>query len=565
MAYVEPRHGRSENSSQGRRNVVAAGLITVALCGAVLVVLSPSAGVSTAERETLTNAAPARKITLKLAAHLVPKDSHLALELLKAAPTQSLEVLHKMVKHWQNKMVASDDDDSSRGAMLAAVPRSITQALQASGNLCAKKDLIFAKFDQLLTKLGSESFNRNQTDAALAINSDEAMKAWLESESSYRLQQEKKTEAEEGAKFARDRYEKWSQTVKETLRRYDKMVSLVSPLPTISSHLVPLPSSRRPSLPPSGALYLHFSLIFFLPLSPPLSLSPPILTSLLPFSLPPTRLPYLPTSLPPYLPHVFPSVYVSILFLSLTFSLSLSLSPSLSSSLSPSLSPSPDVLRSQSADYGKENQDIADQRLLIKEILRMLGILADQPLDAATSAAGGYAATKAKKTSTLTMAEVKAKITELKKEAVQGGPISLKEVKLLQSKLANFAESDEVKNLLESMLKDLDQRDEVITSALRDTLAELTEHKAKLVDYEKQVVDLSNAADSAAMKASQEDLARHVLNGKKINAAETYKDEHAEYNVVAPPADRSIYVLKVIMAKINEFCTHGTISTAEIR
>lgn len=132
---------------------------------------------------------------------------------------------------------------------------------------------------------------------------------------------------------------------------------------------------------------------------------------------------------------------------------------------------------------------------------------------------------------------------------------------LLQSKLANFAESDEVKKLLTSMLKDLDQREEIMDTALAETLTELTAHKAKLVDYEKQVVDLSNAADAAAMKASQEDLTRQDLNGKKINAAETYKDEHAEYEVVAPPADSSIYILKVIMAKINEFCAHGTIST----
>jgi len=436
VAYVEERKERG-SVSQGRRNVVATGLIAAALCGAVLVVLAPSGGVSTAEKATLTKAAAPAKVALKLSAHLAPKESHLALALLKAAPTQSLESLHHMVKHWQNKMVSSDDDDSSRGAMLAAVPRSITQALQASGNLCAKKDLIFSKFDQLLKKLGSESFDRNTTDASLAIDADETLKAWLDSESSYRLQQEKKKEAEEGAKFARDRYEKWSQTVKATQARYDKMIT----------------------------------------------------------------------------------------------------------------------------DHGKEHQTIADQRMLLKEILRMLGILADTPLDDATAAAGGYSATKAKRTSTLTLDEVKSKIKELKKEAVAGGPISLKEVNLLQSKLANFAESDEVKKLLTSMLKDLDQREEIMDTALAETLTELTAHKAKLVDYEKQVVDLSNAADAAAMKASQEDLTRQDLNGKKINAAETYKDEHAEYEVVAPPADSSIYILKVIMAKINEFCAHGTIST----
>jgi len=335
--------------------------------------------------------------------------------------------------HWQDRMVSSDDDDSSHGAMLAAVPRSITQALQASGNLCAKKDLIFDKFDKLLAKLGAESFNRNQTDAAQEMAADTSMKAWLDAESNYRLQVQKQKEAEEGAKFARDRYEKWSETVKQTQSRLDKMKT----------------------------------------------------------------------------------------------------------------------------DYSQEKASINDQRLLIQEILRMLGIMGDQPLDDASKAAGGYMA----KAHPLTLAEVKGKIAELKKEAAMGGPISLQQVNLLQSKLANFAESDEVKNLLNNMLKDLDQREAVIDTALSETEKELEEHKAKLVDFEKQVVDLSNAADAAKMKASQDDLQRQDLNGKKINAAETYKNEHAEYVVVAPPADRSIYILKVIMAKINEFCTHGTIST----
>ena len=54
------------------------------------------------------------------------------------------------------------DEDAftfANGTVLAAEPRSITQALQASGNLCAKKDMIFDKFDKLLNKLGAESFD----------------------------------------------------------------------------------------------------------------------------------------------------------------------------------------------------------------------------------------------------------------------------------------------------------------------------------------------------------------------------------------------------------------------
>merc|ERR1719247_79349 len=97
------------------------------------------------------------------------------------------------------------------------------------------------------------------------------MKAWLDAESQYRLQMEKLKEAQEGAKFARDRYEKWSETVKETQARVDKMEKT----------------------------------------------------------------------------------------------------------------------------YAEEGQAISDQRMLIKEIQRLLGIIGDQPLDAVTAAAGGYAPVQA--------------------------------------------------------------------------------------------------------------------------------------------------------------------------
>ena len=33
-------------------------------------------------------------------------------------------------------------------------------------------------------------------------------------------------------------------------------------------------------------------------------------------------------------------------------------------------------------------------------------------------------------------------------------------------------------------------------------------------------------------------------------AAENYANEHSEYEIVAPPADRAIYILQTIMKKI---------------
>jgi len=149
---------------------------------------------------------------------------------------------------------------------------------------------------------------------------------------------------------------------------------------------------------------------------------------------------------------------------------------------------------------------------------------------------------------------IKAEIAKLKASAAQGHGVKLAMVNKLESKLASFAETDYIKELLLQMLKDLDTREEVIDKALADTTKELAEHKEKLVKYEREVVDLSNAEDKAAERASTRNLARQKLNGNKINTAENYNNEHAEFEIVAPPADRAIFILKTIMKKIEEHC-----------
>ena len=161
----------------------------------------------------------------------------------------------------------------------------------------------------------------------------------------------------------------------------------------------------------------------------------------------------------------------------------------------------------------------------------------------------------AKKADAQTLKELKAKVAELKLQAAQGGAIQLRQVNILQQKLASFAETDEVKNLLMGMLKDLDMREDVIDKSLADTQSQLDAHKAKLVQYEQEVVDLSNAADKAKMKAAAKDLQRHKLAGDKINSAEEYDNEHAEFQIVAPPSERSVFIIQVIMDKITKFCS----------
>jgi len=359
--------------------------------------------------------------------------------LIRGAADSSVDHLSAALQEWQDHQISNFDTPSSQ--MLAAVPGNIQTVLEDSGKLCEKKDIIFAKFNQLLKKLGDESVERNATDKAAYDAKQEAIRAWLDGESTYRLQKEKVKEATQGAEYARSSYEKWSATVKGTQERLDKMKK----------------------------------------------------------------------------------------------------------------------------DYAKEFEDIKTERLLIQEILRLLGIMEDQPLDDASKKAGGYVAgaTTAEHASPLTLAEVKSKVAMLSQQAKRGdSPIGEWQVKTLQSKLASFAETDEVKKLLEEMIKSLDQREGVLTKALEDTKKELESHTAKLTDFEKQVVDLSNAADKAKQAEASADLQRQTLNGVQINKGEAYKTEHAEYVIVAPPADRAIVIIKLIMQKVEDFCKAGSAPAA---
>ena len=198
---------------------------------------------------------------------------------------------------------------------------------------------------------------------------------------------------------------------------------------------------------------------------------------------------------------------------------------------------------------GRTTVQLGLRRAVLKEILRLLGIMEDQPLDDASKAAGGYKANDAS-----VLKSLKAKVAELKLQATKGGAIQLRQVNVLQSKLASFAESDEVKNLILGMLKDLETREDILDKSMEDTKSELASHTDKLVKYQQEVVDLSNAADKAQQQADAKNLQRQGLNGDKINAAETYDNEHAEFVLISPPAERSIFILQTIMAKITKFC-----------
>ena len=119
-------------------------------------------------------------------------------------------------------------------------------------------------------------------------------------------------------------------------------------------------------------------------------------------------------------------------------------------------------------------------------------------------------------------------------------------------------------------------------------------------------MDLSNAQDKAAQRAAERNLERQNLNGQKINTGvcvcvcvcvlifspklclplawstcfdyvlgvhsyyththtqththihahkeESYEDEHSEFTIVAPPSEKAIFIIQMIMKKISEHC-----------
>jgi len=208
-------------------------------------------------------------------------------------------------------------------------------------------------------------------------------------------------------------------------------------------------------------------------------------------------------------------------------------------------------------NFAIEGESNSAERQLIQEVMRLLGIMEDQPLDEKSKAAGGYMKPDARtdKASPATLKAVRAKVAELKAKVAGGaGHTQVEELDQLTSKLASYAETDQIKKILLDMLKDLDARDEIMRKSLADAKADLEDHKAKLVKYQTQLVDLANAADKAKQLADGADLKRAKLNGDSKTVSENYKDEHAAYLLESPPTEREMFIILVIKKKINEFC-----------
>ena len=154
------------------------------------------------------------------------------MHMLRHADTMPEAKMASLLKAWRNNpgtMLSSMDphsamtsQESARTEMLVGSIRSRVQILGASDSkLCAKKDIIIQKFDELLKKLGGEELALNISLGKMSAEWKAAMEGWLDSESQYRLRIEQAKEAHEGSKFAEEEYEKYREAHKEAKENYE--------------------------------------------------------------------------------------------------------------------------------------------------------------------------------------------------------------------------------------------------------------------------------------------------------------------------------------------------------
>jgi hypothetical protein len=108
--------------------------------------------------------------------------------------------------------------------MLASALVSIQVApeLAETGKLCPQKEVIIAKFNQLLERLIAKNAALNASDVGAYEAQEQAVQKWLEIESTYRTASDTAAKAKEGASYAEEQYEKWQAALTATKQRQEK-------------------------------------------------------------------------------------------------------------------------------------------------------------------------------------------------------------------------------------------------------------------------------------------------------------------------------------------------------
>jgi len=153
------------------------------------------------------------------------KLSSIVSELAEHGATMSLKEMEAKLEAWRkDPNTLLDMPENARTQMLADMNFHTTSLVDDS-TLCAKKDIIISKFDQLLKKLGGEELALNISNGKINEEYKAALGAWLDSESSYRLTVEKAKEASDGADYSRQQFEKYNTAYLDAKKTLDSILA----------------------------------------------------------------------------------------------------------------------------------------------------------------------------------------------------------------------------------------------------------------------------------------------------------------------------------------------------
>merc|ERR1711903_309916 len=145
-----------------------------------------------------------------------------------------------------------------------------------------------------------------------------------------------------------------------------------------------------------------------------------------------------------------------------------------------------------------------------------------------TGVSDPYASAKAKD-----VAQLKSKFAQLQALAAKTKlPGASQKLAMIDQHLAVYSETEEVAKILKEMLDDIEQRLKIIDTVDEQANKLVEDTEAKMVEWEKQLVALSNAADKAKEKQASAQLEREKLNGGKKVADTNYKEEKGAYDLM---------------------------------
>jgi len=215
------------------------------------------------------------------------------------------------------------------------------------------------------------------------------------------------------------------------------------------------------------------------------------------------------------------------------------------------------------ARHQEERQDLLEEREVIKQIMRYLGVLHDIKATDKSIAAGGRDSVKDEETGisdpyaikkAVSSSELKAKVDQLQKLVLKSqNPGQLQKLAQIQQ-LPVYSETEEVAKILKEMLDDLATRLSVIDEVDAQAQKLVDDAYAKMIEWEKKLVVLAHEADKAKEKMLSEKLEREKLAGDKDVATQNHDTESAAYKLIIGPYEREIYVITMIKIKINSHC-----------